>query len=202
MRKFTCPCEQVFNVDFPEVVNLDSTPEILKSIKDGSFLTCICPSCNAVLHTDVKTKLEWPTKNITFILIPEIERSEFLSEIQNLPAETGIQTLIGFAELSDRIEVINANLNPLVIESIKYHLAVKALETTTDSKLKILFEKVLENKDMEFHIHGIKKNEVAITIIPEHIYKTVQESINDNPDSEPYISLRKATYISFQNIFN
>ena len=29
MRKLTCHCEQVFNVDLPESVNLDTNPEIV-----------------------------------------------------------------------------------------------------------------------------------------------------------------------------
>ena len=41
MRKLTCHCEQVFNVDLPEVVNLDSDTSIIKQIADGSFLTCV-----------------------------------------------------------------------------------------------------------------------------------------------------------------
>lgn len=199
MRKLTCPCEQVFNFDFPEVVNLDSTPELIKKIEDGSFLSCVCPSCNSELHTDLKTRLEWPSKKTSIVLIPESDRAAFLSG--NLPQENNAQIVIGFAELSDRIAVIAQNLDPLVIETIKYHLVLKAGETNSYSKLAILFDKIKENGDIEFHIHGLKPDEVAITIIPGHVYETIQKDIGEHPENERYVSLCNGSYLSVQNIF-
>ena len=198
MRKLTCPCEQVFNVDIPEVVNLDSSPEIIVDVKDGSFLTCICPTCNAELHTDLKTRFEWPSKGVNVVLIPEIDRYAFLSG--KLPPESDAQITIGFAELADRISVLENNLNPLVIESIKFHLAEKALEKNPDAKLTILFETVRQDGILEFHIHGLKTDEVAITNIPRHLYDTLINDVLANPDKEPYVSLRNGDYLSVQNI--
>lgn len=198
MRKLTCHCEQVFNVDIPEVVNLDSNPEIIGQICDGSFLTCICPACNAVLHTDLETRFEWPSKKTTIVLIPEIDRFSFLSG--NIHAIKDASVVIGYPELADRIAVLTANLAPLAIESVKYHLAVKARETNPDAKLTILFEKLNENKDLEFHIHGLKKDEVAVTVIPLRIYQSIKDDSEKNPDSEPYSSLQNGSYLSIQNI--
>jgi len=140
MRKLTCPCEQVFSVDFPEVVNLDTTPEVIVKIEDGSFLSCVCPSCNAELHTDLKTRIEWPSKGVALVLLPEIDRISFMSG--NQEPEKDAQVVIGFAELADRIAVIKAGLEPLIIESLKYHLANKAQEKNPGAKLTILFSRI------------------------------------------------------------
>lgn len=198
MRKLTCPCEQVFNFDFPDVVNLDSTPEIIGNILNGSFLTCVCPACNAELHTDLKTRFEWPSKKINLVLIPEIDRFAFISG--KVTEETDAQIVIGFAELSDRIAVLVAGLDPLIIEAIKYHLIVKARETNPEAKLIVLFEKIDASKNLEFHIHGLKTDEVALTHIPFRIYETIQKEATDHSEKEPYQSLRNGAYLSVQNI--
>ena len=198
MRKLTCHCEQTFNVDLPEVVNLDEKSEIVANIANGSFLTCVCPTCNAVLHTDLRTKLEWPSKKRTIELIPEIDRLLFLSGAIAVDGATDI--VIGYPELADRVAVLQANLDPLVIEAVKYHLAVKARETNTDAKPVILFEKKNDAGDLEFHIHGLKKDEVAITTVPRRIYDAIEKDAREHPEGELFESLVNGAYVSVQNI--
>ena len=43
VRKITCPCEQVFNADIPEKVDLDQDTDALDKLMDGSLLSCIAP---------------------------------------------------------------------------------------------------------------------------------------------------------------
>ncbi len=198
MRKLTCPCDQVFSVDFPESVNLDSAPETTENIKNGSFLSCICPSCNAVLHTEFNTRFEWPSKKVNIKLIPEVERVSFLSG--NMKEESDVQIVIGFAELSDRISVLENNLDPLIIEAIKYHLVLKASENNPEAKIIILFEGFKKNGDLEFHIHGLKTDQVAVTLVPSTIYETLKTEAHDHPEAEPFASLVNGSYVSVQNI--
>jgi hypothetical protein len=198
MRKITCHCDQVFNADIPELVNLDNNPEVIARIQDGSFLACVCPSCNAELHTDLKTRFEWPSRKTNLVLIPEIERLSCLSG--NLEAENDAQVVIGFAELSDRITVLSEFFDPVIIETIKYHLALKARETAGDLKLVILFDNKQDNGDLVFHIHGLKSDEMAVTKVPGKIYKTIQQDFLAHPETEPYASLRNGSWISVQNI--
>jgi len=198
MRKLTCHCEQVFNVDLSEVVNLDSDKNIIKQISDGSFLTCVCPTCETVLHTDLMTRLEWPSKKITLTLIPEIDRINYLSGM--IPTESDTEILIGYAELADRVAVLEADLSPLAIEALKYHLAIKARKSGTDIKPVILFEKRTDNNELEFHIHGLKKDEVAITRVPLQVYETIYKDTLGESDNELFSSLRNGAYLSVQNI--
>lgn len=198
MRKITCPCDQVFSVDIPETVNLDSSADTIARIENGSFLSCVCPSCNSVLHTDLRTRFEWPSKKTNLLLIPEIERIAFLSG--NLEPDADAETVIGFAELADRISVLRDGLDPLAVEAVKYHLASKARTASPASQLTILFEKKRDGGDLEFHIHGLKTDEVAITVIPPRIYDSIVKNIGEHPDEEPYVSLRNGSYLSVQNI--
>jgi len=198
VRKITCPCDQVFSVDIPETVNLDSSEETIARIENGSFLSCVCPSCNSVLHTDLRTRFEWPSKKTNILLIPEMERIAFLSG--NLETDPDAETVIGFAELADRVSALKDGLEPLAVEAVKYHLATKARSTSPSSQLTILYERKRENGDLEFHIHGLKTDEVAVTVIPPRVYDGIVKDIGEHPDGEPYASLRNGSYLSIQNI--
>jgi hypothetical protein len=198
MRKLTCHCEQVFNVDLPETVNLDSDPGIIAQIADGSFLSCVCPTCGAYLHTDLRTRLEWPSKNVKLELIPEIDRLSFLSG--TIAPVDVTDVVVGFAELADRVAVIRAGLDTIAIEALKYHLAAKAMESASDIKPVILFERTTESGNLEFHIHGIKKGEVAVSIVPLKIYDALRKEFGEEPDGELFASLRNGAYVSYQNI--
>lgn len=198
MRTLTCHCEQTFKVDLPELVNLDSTPDVIAQIADGSFLTCICPTCGAELHTDLKTRLDWPSKKTSILLIPEIDRLAWLSGA--LETDADVQVTIGFAELADRVAVLGAGLSPLAVEAIKYHLTVKARDASPDVRPIILFDRLRDSGDLEFRIHGLKQNEVALTVIPQSLYRSILEDASAHPENEPYASLTNGAYISVQNI--
>lgn len=198
MRKLTCHCDQTFSVDLPETVNLDERTELVGSIADGSFLSCVCPRCNAVLHTDMRTLLKWPSRDTILDLIPEIDRIPFLSG--SVAGAPGADVVIGYPELADRVAVIGAGLDPLAVEAVKYHLSVKARENSADARPLVFFEKLRANGDLEFHIHGLKEGEVAVTAVPSSVYETVKKDAESQPDGELYSSLRNGAYLSVQNI--
>lgn len=186
----------------PETVNLDESGELIGTIADGSFLSCVCPRCNAVLHTEMRTRLDWPSRRVSLDLIPEIDRIPFLSGA--VAGANGADVVIGYPELADRVAVIGAGLDPLVVEAVKYHLSVKAREsgTTADSEIKplVFFEKKTAAGDLEFHIHGIRKDEIAVTTVPYRVYEAVAKDASEHPDGELFVSLRNGAYLSVQNI--
>ncbi len=96
--------------------------------------------------------------------------------------------------------MLKENLEPLAVEAVKYHLAVKANTESPEARLTILFEKKCADGDLEFHLHGLKAGEVAVTVIPMRIYDSIIRDIAAHPDVEPYASLRNGTYLSVRNI--
>ncbi len=198
MRKLTCHCEQTFNADIPETVNLDDSPEVIADIADGSFLTCVCPTCNATLHTDLKTRFDWPSKKTSLVLIPEIDRFAYLSGL--IPHEADAQAVIGYAELADRVAALAANLDPIAVEAIKYHLLVKSREAAGANNATIVFEKVDEGGNLEFHIHGIREGEIAVSKLPRSIYDAVKTDLAADPEKDPYPQITNGSYVSVKNI--
>lgn len=198
MRKITCPCEQVFKAEIPEKVNLDKDKEAMDKIINGTILSCICPTCNAELNLDLPLTVSWPSRKATIHMVPEIERLSLVSGKTTMKKNT--EYVVGFAELVDRVSVHRDNLEPVVVEAIKLRLLEKARETAGSGNPVILYEANTPDNELEFHIHGIRENEVAVTRVPRHLYDSVLEHYHSDPEQEEYTAFRNGGYISVRNI--
>lgn len=198
MRKITCNCEQIFTADLPEEVNLDRTPETVGAILNGSFLTCACPACGAILHTDLETRVLWPSKGMRLIMVPELMRFSIISSRMAVPE--GFAIVIGYVELSDRVSVYRDDLDPMTVETLKFHLIRKAMETVQGKKLIATYERTDEESNLEFHLHGLRDAEVAVMKVPGKLYNTVHAGIKAHPDEEPQTLLLNGAYLSVQNL--
>ena len=200
MKQITCLCEQVFSVDFPDIINLTEKPEIIKEIQEGIFLSCICPVCNTEINTEFPVKFEWPSKNVIILFYPEVDRISWFRTKDKQKVNKNEQVVIGYPELADRISVLHENLNPLTIEVIKYYLLEKAYESSSGKKIAIYFEQIKKQNNLEFRIHGLREEEVAVSLVPKSLYNTIHQSISTDPKNELFESLVNGPYISVQNI--
>lgn len=198
MRKITCHCEQEFNVDIPETVDLDKSPSILSDVATGAFLACICPACNAELHLDLRTTFEWPSKRVVVTLIPELERLSLLSGA--VKPRSGETFVVGYAELADRLAVISAGLEPFAVEMLKVRLLERARETNPANTPTLYFERASETGDLVFHAHGVRDGEVAVTTVPRRIYDAILAEYRSNPKGEDFTALANGSYVSVRNV--
>lgn len=198
MRSIKCHCEHVFEADLPEIVDLDKEPDLVQKIISGSFLGTVCPACGTNLHPELKTRIDWPSRSVHFELIPELERTSFMAGTTEHAADC--TPVIGYPELADRIAVINANLDPMTVEALKFMLLQHADSDSQSSQPIAIFEGRPQAEVLEFHIHGIKKDEVAVSRVPYSLYEKVYADIQEHPEKEPYIFLKNQSYISIQNI--
>jgi len=199
MRKITCNCEQTFTADLPEEIDLDASPETLGAIVDGTFLTCVCPACGSVLHTDLETRVLWPSRDMKVALIPELARRAVLSGRYTAPDDFGL--VVGYPELADRVTVYRDELDPLVVETLKFHLLSKALESDPDANPVATFEGKDDSGNLTFHVHGLRDAEVAVMSVPRKLYDTLRAGVTTDPDAEPQSLLRNGAYLSVQNAF-
>ena len=198
MRKITCPGEQVFTADIPETVERDQDKDSLDKLMDGSLLSCICPTCNAELNLDLPLTIHWPSRKSTIIMVPEMERLALVSG--TLSAKKHANHVVGYAELVDRIAVLRDGLEPVVIEALKYRLLQKAKEAEPKKSPVAFYDRRNETGELEFHIHGIRDNEVAVTRIPSRLYDSILGDWKANPDREDYTALKNGSYLSVRNI--
>jgi hypothetical protein len=195
-RKITCICETVFDIDVPESVDLDETPDTLNEIMDGGFLSYTCPACEKKHKPEFPITVVWPSRSLTLEVLPETERGAYYRRKKDVP---GSSVVISFLEMADRLAVIRDGFEPIVIEALKYYMLSKAQENYPDQEISMWYQQKAAGH-LEFHLHGIREGEVAVSRIPMPLYEKKLLDYQKNPRSELFSSLRIRGYVSVQNL--
>jgi len=200
-RKITCFCESAFEVDTLEEIDLDSNSESFEEIQNGTFFNFVCPRCGKKHKPEFPLSVLWPSKNLAFEVFPELERGEFYRRKKAPEQKTPyiLETIIGYPELADRLAIIRDGFEPAPVEAIKYYLHLKAEEQYPDDEIDIWYYGSSADA-LEFHIHGIRKNEVAVMRVPRSFYQKTLDDFKKNPKDEVLNSLRVRTYLSVKNM--
>jgi hypothetical protein len=195
-KNITCPCGKNIPFDFDEEIDLDLKPQILESILSGTFMSCNCPSCNKLHKPEFRVTINWSSKNLKLLVIPELERGEFYLNKKETPP---YETIIGFPEMADRLAVIKDGLEPYVIETLKSFLLAKAEDDYPDNDINAWYH-CNGPSGIEFHLDGIRKDEVAVMRIPHTLYDKTLEDYKKHPKNSNFTALRVRSYLSVQNL--
>ncbi|MDR1506879.1 MAG: CpXC domain-containing protein [Treponema sp.] len=196
-HKIPCFCDNTFTVDVPEEINLDEQPQYVEDILSGIFMNFTCTSCGKKHKPEFPLTVHWPSKRVSLEVIPELERGSFYRRKEEEDAVK--ETVIGYPELAERVAALKSDLVPEALEAIKYYLLVKADETYPEEDISVWFQNK-SGDSLEFHIHGIKQDEVAVMKVPAALYEKTLTDFKKNPKTDPFGSLRVKTYLSIQNI--
>jgi hypothetical protein len=203
-HKIPCFCDNTFVVEVPEEIDLDTDPQYIEDIVAGNFMNFVCGSCGKKHKPEFPMIIRWPAKSLVLEVLPELERGAFYRrKEEDKPVFTG--TVIGYPELSERIAMLRDDLRPEAVEAIKYYLLLKADEAYPEEEISVWYQnRSGESSDanvlLEFHIHGIKKDEVAVMKIPLSLYEKTLGDFKKNPKTDPFGSLKVKSYISLQNL--
>ena len=199
-RKIPCFCDNTFEVEVAEEIDLDNNKNYLDEIENGSFLNFACPSCGKNLKPEFPISILWPSQNLRLEVLPELDRGEFYRRKKESEAKSPYptETIIGYPELVDRLAVIRDGFDPVAVEAIKYLLQLKAEEQYPDEELDIWYF-AATGEELEFHIHGIKQSEIAVMKIPISLYEKTLDDYKINPKKEIFTILRVRSYLSVKN---
>jgi hypothetical protein len=155
-----------------------------------------CASCGKRHKPEFSLIIHWPGKGQSIEVIPELDRGNFYRRKEGNAVK---ETVIGYPELAERIAVLRDGLVPDALEAIKYYLLLKADESYPEEDISVWFQNKTED-GLEFHIHGIKQDEVAVMKVPVSVYEKTLSDVKQDPKNEPFASLRVKTYLSIQNM--
>jgi hypothetical protein len=195
-RSIGCPCGKTFSAETEEEIDLDQYPENIGRVCDGSFMNFVCPGCGKLHKPEYPVMLLWPSKKLAIEVLPELDRGAFYLRKKD---PSGVETVISYPELADRIAVYRDGLEPAVIETLKYYLLLKAEENYPGADIGIWYQGN-GPEGIEFHLHGIKAGEVAVSRVPPAIYDKTLADFAKRPKSEIFASLRTRSYLSVQNM--
>ena len=201
-KKIPCLCDSSFDAEIPTEIDLDANPAFIDEILSGAFLNFSCPNCGKKHKPEFALKVLWPSKKIWFDVFVELDRGEFYRRKKEAPNSGPMskETIIGYPELAERLQVYLDGLEPEAVEAIKYFLYLKAEETYPDVEMDIWYSGFAGEKSLEFHIHGIKKDEVAVMKVPFSLYEKNREDFRKNPKAEIFGALRVRSYLSVKNM--
>jgi hypothetical protein len=241
-QRIPCLCDNSFTVEVPREIDLEGEGRYLEEILEGSFMNFRCPSCGKLHKPEFAVRLLWPSRKIRLDLIPELERGEFLRKesggkrrglfggTAKTPeagdAEMGLETVIGYPELLDRIAVVRDGLDSTTVEAIKYLLLLKAEDSRSapspdpgapyrnapppggPGELRAWYRGKRPAGDsggeevLEFHLEGLREGELAVSRIPWSLYAKTLEECRGKKKNNPYQDLRVGTYISARNMLS
>ncbi len=198
-RTLTCFCEETFDEEFPNTIEL--TEEVEKAIFEGDFMTVKCPGCGKVLKPEFPVLINDSRKgsfgNIFFV--PERDRAAYFHGMLTYQLEDAPRVVIGYDELTEKFRLVQSGLDDLVIEVIKYYLLNRALaETDGKRDLRITFHK-MEEETLEFYARGVQEDKIGVLNVPMSMYNKAEAQAADL--QEPLSGILQGSYISVNKFF-
>lgn len=191
MKKTHCYCGTSFEINMKDKIDLEKTPEIINHILDNSFMNYNCPACSKLLRPEYR--ISFFNKNIDLMMIPEMERDSLLAGTIKLETK---QVVVGYQELQEKFLILKFSYDDRIIELIKLYI-LKKINTELD--VRIIFSDVKNNK-LIFHIYGLKENETGISQIPDHIYNSINDNLNERLNDPVVIEILELPYRSVNKI--
>jgi predicted nucleic-acid-binding Zn-ribbon protein len=196
-RNLACPCGRNFSIETEDEIDLDENTNSLENIFNRTFMSFSCPDCGKKHKPEYTVMLVWKSKNLKLEVLPELERGEFYRRKKE---NASFETVIGYPEMFDRMAVLKDGLEPVVIETLKYYLLAKAEENYPDRDINAWYNGK-GPAGIEFHLAGIREDEVAVMRIPQEVYDKTSNDFKKQPKNEIFTTLRCRSYLSVQNMF-
>lgn len=193
MNTVNCNCGNKIDVDFPDTYNSATCPNLILEILEGTFMSVQCPSCKTVIKPELPVRIIDESNKINILFRPEEERIQFLTEKLNLPSTDRVT--FGYLELAEKVLSFTKGLDDQVVEIIKYFYLKKA---GAGSDLTIHLVDA-DHDNLQFHIHGLKEQEIGIANIGYEFYQRIEEDLQNIVKNEglhevlipPYVSIKK-----------
>lgn len=201
-RRVVCMCDKEFEVDVPECVDLDENTEVLESIKNGDFMAHTCPACAKLLKPEFPLRLLGRSLGLDVFFIPELHRYAYLNDKLDYAVQKTKRVVIGYHELVEKISIFEAGLDDRIIEIMKFYLLTKAYEDEACEEQKIMcFFKECGNENLQFHVYGMRLDEVGVWRVPLEIYEDTAQSISEKAKERSFAEILQTPYVSVNKVF-
>ena len=198
-RKISCFCENEWEVEVPDSVDLDEEPGREAEILDGTFLSYRCEQCGKVLKPEFPMRIVSAKRGLELYLLPELERDSFSrgkAEYRLDDTERG-RVVIGYPELVEKIKILRDGFDDRVVEIMKFYLLEKA--QADESVRAYYFAKLSDS--IELHIYGMREDEVGVSKVPLRIYEQIAGELEHKTNEEFFAPILEPPYVSIQKTY-
>jgi len=195
MKTIVCNCGEEFKTDIPESFDAAEHPDLLEQLETGSFLSVPCPACGTIVKPELPVRIIDKSLGMDILFRPDGERDTFLTGRLDLPEAERV--VFGYLELAEKVLIYKENLDDRAIEVIKYFYFKKA---GSEQDLTIYLDST-DEKNLRFHIHGLRKDEIGIANIKRQFYSDTLRDLNDIVEGEEIQEIITPPFVSIKKVY-
>jgi hypothetical protein len=197
MKKITCRCDAVVEIDVPDLIDLDADPLTISRLATGDSPSAMCPRCGALVRAELPLRITGKTYGLDLIVLSELER---LAAYRGKADPAGAnEILLGYQELFERARIVRDNLDAKAVEMLKYALQGKAEESGTDAEISVFYNGMNDGL-LEFHILGLKSGQAGVVKLPRSSYDKIAADVPASIAREPYKTIFSGRYRSIKKL--
>jgi hypothetical protein len=197
MKKVTCRCDAVVEIDVPDIIDLDADPSGLARLADGDSPSAVCPRCGALVRAELPLRVKSATRGLDAVVLSDMERlSAYRGKAD--PSGSG-EILLGYQELFERARILRDGFDPKAVEALKYVLQGKAEESEPEADVSVFYNG-LKDGSLEFHILGLKSGQAGVVKLPRTSYDRIASDIGSAVSKEPYKTIFSGRYKSIKKL--
>jgi len=212
-----CPkCGGKQQVDLHESLNVRKDPELRGLLMTNKINEVVCASCGFSFRVDKPLVYIDPDRQLLIYLIPAREEqydtgedqfNEFIRNMLSLlPADfraPEVQLVFNRTELIERIFLVEAGLNPRIIEYIKHRIYVQNGARVPPGTKQILFNAEDSGEEnLCFVVQDIATRQFeAVLHYPRETYEALDEMFDDGEKGADLMELFPGPYFSARRLF-
>jgi hypothetical protein len=207
-RTISCFCENTFEAEIPDSVDLAAEPGVVAQVLSGDFMSVACPLCGKRLTLEFPCLFSGAEADRDIYFVPELDRVSYLRGKLSYDIGKPWRVVIGFAELAEKLRIVSEALDDRVIEIMKYYLLTRSSAGSADAEAEpgerdrevtILYSGE-ENGKLVFHMSGLRKGEVAVARLGRDIYSKISADLNNRIGEEPFTDFCVPPYVSLRRV--
>lgn len=197
MKKVTCRCDAVVEIDVPDIIDLDADPAGLPRLADGESPSATCPRCGALVRAELPLRVKSAARGLDAVVLSDMER---LSAYRGKADPSGsAEILLGYQELFERARILRDGFDPRAIEAMKYALQGKAEESEPEADVSVFYNG-LKDGSLEFHILGLKSGQAGVVKLQRASYDRIASGLGSTAGKEPYKAIFSGRYRSIKKL--
>ncbi len=208
-RSIACFCENVFEAEMPDAVDVSAEPGVVEAVFRGEFMSVSCPLCGKRLSPEYPCLFSGVAGDREIFFVPEADRVSFL--LGRLPYDIGKpwRVAVGFAELAEKLRVVAQRLDDRVIEIMKYYLITRPPSATAtpegasldaeEKDVSVVFGGE-EGGKLLFNMTGLKEGEVGVARLGKDIYAKIQSDVESRVKTDPFKDFCMPPHVSVRRV--
>ncbi len=208
-RSIACFCENVFEAEMPDAVDVSAEPGVVEAVLRGDFMSVSCPLCGKRLSPEYPCLFSGVNGDREVFLVPEADRVSFLLGRLSYDIGKPWRVAVGFTELAEKLRAAAQGLDDRVIEIMKYYLITRPSPSVAspdvgsaaarEADVSVVFAGV-EGGKLLFNVSGLKEGEVGVARLGTDVYGKIKSDVENRVKTDPFKEFCTPPHVSVRRV--